>query len=99
MTEATADGAPQTIRHQHDGQTWEIPLDLLATQRELFLAHQASSAAASADDDALQAARARTSKATMEIYRHPWWAKHQAAGRRYQADCALKDLAKAEPAP
>jgi len=97
MTEtATTD----TVRFEHGGTTWEIPLDLIEAQRRFDAADaQCQSLAATSNPDAdTQAAYRKASgergDAVLALHRHPWLIEHQRAGRRHQADTAMKACAR-----
>jgi len=81
-----------TVRHAHGGAEWDIPVDLLESQRRFDEANAAATAAT--EQDAMDAARGRMQAAALEINRHPWLEEHRVAGRRFQADTAMKNLAR-----
>jgi hypothetical protein len=81
-----------TVRHTHGGAEWDIPIDLLEWQRKF---DEADAAAATAiEQDTLEEARGRRLAAALEINRHPWLEEHRQVGRRFQADTAMKNLAR-----
>jgi hypothetical protein len=90
-----AEPGASSVRHQHGGAEWEIPVDLLEIQRRFDEADAECTRLAQGDDqDAYQAARARRLQEALELHDHPWLIEQMAQGRRYQADMALKHLAR-----
>jgi hypothetical protein len=84
------------VRHQHAGAEWDIPIALLETQRRWDEADAACThLAAAGDPDAYNAARAVRLEESLALYRHPWLLEQQQLGKRYQADLAVKHLARA----
>lgn len=83
-----------TLSHIHDGQTWQIPADLIEIQRDFDAANaDCHRLADSADTSAYQAARRRRMDAVLALHRHPWLnVEHKAV--RAAADRALKDCAR-----
>lgn len=96
MGEDVASGAA-VVEFEYDGRLWQIPGDLLELQRAWYAADGACQALALADPvdaEALRAARAHRLDLTDNLVHHPWLLEHQAAGRRHQADTALKACAR-----
>lgn len=84
------------MRHTHRGTDWDIPLSLLEIQRRWDAADaECSRHAAAGDTAAYDAAKTRRLEITLKIYRHPWLIEAMARGKRFQADQAMKDLARA----
>jgi hypothetical protein len=83
----------RTVRHEYGGVAWEIPVDLLETQRRFDQAN-ADCARLAEDDDAYRAAQQRRLTEVLALHEHPWLREQQAHGRRHQADTALKHLAR-----
>jgi len=93
MSEMVSDS---TVRHQHSGEEWDIPVSLLEAQRRWDEADAACTHLASAGDPAAyESARARRLTEALALHRHPWLLEQQQAGRRFQADQAVKQLARA----
>ena len=89
-----------TVRHQHAGEEWDIPVALLEAQRRWDLADAACTRLAAAGDPvAYEAARAQRLEEALALHRHPWLLAQQEAGRRFQADLAVKQLARAANQP
>lgn len=87
-----------TVRHEHGSVHWEIPVDLLEIQRHFDQADaECARLADSEDRDAYQAARTRRLYEALALHDHPWLLEQMAQGRRYQADMALKHLARSAP--
>jgi hypothetical protein len=84
-----------TVPFEHDGLDWAIPRDLIDAQVEWDRAHAACTRLADGGDRA-QYERMRTRRLgiTLYLHRHPWLIDHMAAGRRHQADQALKACAR-----
>ncbi len=92
MNATTAD---DTVRFEHGGTAWDIPRDLIDLQRRWDDAHASVETLVEGDDvEALNAARRRRLDLTDQLVGHPWLLEALAAGRRYQADLALKDCAR-----
>lgn len=84
-----------SVRHQHAGVEWDIPVTLLEAQRRWDEADAACTRlAADGDPVAYDAARALRLEESLALYRHPWLLDQQRAGKRYQADLAVKHLAR-----
>lgn len=89
-----------TVSFEHGGTAWDIPLDLIEAQQRFDTADaQCQSLAATPNPDAdTQAAYRKASgargDAVLALHRHPWLIEHQRAGRRHQADTAMKALAR-----
>lgn len=91
MTETGA----ASVRHQHGGAEWDIPVALLEIQRRFDEANaQCSHLAQGEDQDAYHAAQARRLQEVLALHRHPWLIEQTVHGRRHQADSALKHLAR-----
>lgn len=87
------DPAAGTVRHEHGGTTWDIPLDLLEIQRRFDAANaDCVRLAESSDSDGYHAAQRRRMAEVLALHEHPWLREHMAQRRRYQADMALKHL-------
>ena len=83
-------------RHSHAGADWEIPVDLLEVQRRFdHVNAECARLADGGDQDAYQAACRDRMGEVLALYRHPWLLGQAGAGRRHQADQALKNLARA----
>lgn len=97
MTNAATTGA---VQFEHGGTVWQIPEDLIKVQQRFDAAEaecQALAATRNPDTDTLAAykrASGRRADAVLALYRHPWLIEHQRAGRRHQADTAMKALAR-----
>ena len=97
MTNAATTG---TVQFEHGGTTWDIPLDLIEVQQRFDASEAECQALASTrnpDADtqaAYRAASGRRADAVLALYRHEWLIEHQRAGRRHQADTAMKALAR-----
>ncbi len=88
-----SDPAADTVRHEHGGTTWDIPLDLLEIQRRFDAANaDCARLAESGDSDAYHAAQGRRMVEVLALHEHPWLREHMAHRRRHQADTALKHL-------
>ncbi|MGH3492021.1 MAG: hypothetical protein ACRDQ1_02140 [Sciscionella sp.] len=87
-----------TVRHPHGGVEWDIPVDLLGIQRRFDEADAECARLVDGEDrDAYQAARTRRLHEALALHDHPWLLEQMAQGRRYQADMALKHLARSAP--
>lgn len=90
---ATATDNP--VSYEHGGITWEIPADLIDLQRQWDDAHVSVETLVESDNiKALNAARSRRLGLTDRIVHHSWLLEHVNAGRRFQADLALKACAR-----
>lgn len=88
------------VTFEHGGTAWAIPLDLIEVQQRFDTAEaECQSLAATPNPDAdtqaaYKAASGRRADAVLALYRHEWLIEHQRAGRRHQADTAMKALAR-----
>lgn len=91
-----SDPTARTVRHEHDGITWDIPVDLLEIQRRLDAANADCARLAEGEDrEAYRAAQQRRMTEVLTLHEHPWLREQQAHGQRHQADTAVKHLARA----
>lgn len=97
MSETATTG---TVEFEHGGTVWEIPRDLIEAQQRFDAADaQCQSLAATPNPDAdtqaaYKEASDRRGDAVLVLHRHPWLIEHQRAGRRHQADVAMKSYAR-----
>jgi hypothetical protein len=86
---------PRTVRHEHGGVEWDVPVDLLEIQRRFDAANaDCTRLAESHERDAYHAAQQRRMAEVAALHEHPWLRQQMAQGRRHQADTALKHLAR-----
>lgn len=79
-----SDPAARTVRHEHDGVAWEIPVDLLEVQRRFDTANAECAHLAETDErDAYQAAQRRRLTEALALHDHSWLREQQARGRRH----------------
>jgi hypothetical protein len=84
-----------TVRHEHGGVEWEIPVDLLELQRRFDRAEAECARLVGGDQEPYLAARQERLDVVLALYQHPWLLEQAAARRRHQADLAVKHLARA----
>ena len=90
-----SDPAARTVHHEHGGVAWDIPVDLLETQRRFDAANaDCTRLAESEDHEAYRTAQQRRITEVLALQDHPWLREQQAQGRRHQADTAVKHLAR-----
>lgn len=90
-----SDPAVRTVRHEHGGVAWDIPLDLLEIQQRFDAANADCARLAEGEDhEAYRAAQQRRMIEVLALHEHPWLCEQQAHGRRHQADTAVKHLAR-----
>jgi hypothetical protein len=87
-----SDSGPRTVRHEHGGVEWDIPIDLLEVQRRFDAAN--ADCAQLADSEAYRAVQQRRMAEVVALHEHPWLRQQMAQGRRHQADTAVKHLAR-----
>ena len=85
-----SDSQARTVRHEHGGVAWDIPVDLLETQRRFDAANADCARLAEGEDhDAYHAAQQRRMAEVLALHEHPWLREQQAHRRRHQADTAV----------
>ncbi len=89
------DSGTRTVRHQHGGVEWDIPVDLLEIQRRFDAANADCARLAETDEhDAYHVAQQRRLTEALALHDHPWLREQQVHGCRHQADTAVKHLAR-----
>lgn len=94
MTETATTG---TVTFEHGGTVWEIPSDLIETQRAWDAANaECVRLADGPDRDAYQDARVRRLDLTDDLYESEWLDEAARHGQRVRADAALKACARGQ---
>ena len=92
MTDTATTG---TVQFEHGGSVWQIPEDLIDTQRKWDAANADCIRLADGPDrDAYQDARVRRLDLTDELHESPWLEDAARHGQRVRADAALKACAR-----
>lgn len=95
VSAVTDTAAPAAVSFEHRGQAWQIPTDLIGLQCAWDAAHaQVMALVADGTREQLNEARTRRAELTVDLYAHPWMRAQFTAGRRHQADLALKACAR-----